>query len=385
VPGAAEGRELLDFAAELVRIESYSSREEEAVRTVARRMEALGFDEVRIDSFGNVLGRIGSGGPSILFDSHLDTVEVNDAASWALPPFSGEIRDGSLWGRGSVDMKSGAAASIYAAVLAKRAGHAEGKTIFVSCTVLEEDCDGENLRHLFKEYGLRPDACVICEPSANAIALGHKGKAQILVRTRGVSAHGSAPEKGVNAVYEMAQIIQRVEAANLELSLRAAPRGTLVLSRISSTSVSLNAVPSACEIYLDRRMVLGETEETVRAEMDAIVAGKDASWEIGAISRRTWTGLDLRYEPFHLAWRIDPEEALYKATVRAYADTFGSAPGSFDFWDFSTNAVSTVREGIPTIGFGPGEYKLAHMRDERCPVGQIVDACAMYANLIKNL
>lgn len=122
-----------------------------------------------------------------MFDSHVDTVTVNDEASWDVPPFSGEIVDGFLWGRGSVDMKAAAAASIYAAAIAKDRGLAAGKTIYVSCTVFEEDCDGENRKHLFQEYRIKPGCMVICEPSANVITMGHKGKAQIVIKTKGVS------------------------------------------------------------------------------------------------------------------------------------------------------------------------------------------------------
>ena len=377
--------ELLAFAADLVRIRSYSGHEEEIVRFIAGHMRQLGFADVRIDGFGNVVGRLGEGPRSIMFDSHIDTVEVLDADQWEQPPFGGLIVDGNLWGRGSVDMKSGAAASIYAATLAHKLGYTEGKTVWVTCTALEEDCDGENLAHMFRELSLRPDLFVTCEPSGNVITTGHKGKAQMVIKASGVSAHGSAPEKGVNAIYEMAEIIQRVEQTNLRLAAQPAPRGTLVMSRISSSSVSLNAVPFACEAYLDRRMALGETRATIQQEMDAIVAGKSASWVVGTLRRRTWTGLDLTYEPMHLAWQIAHEHELTRAFVGAYAETYGVPPRSFDFWDFSTNAVTPVRLGIPSIGFGPGEYKLAHMRNEHCPVQQIVDACAVYARAIRNL
>ncbi len=117
--------------------------------------------------------------------------------------------------------------------------------------------------------------------------------------------------------------------------------------------------------------------------MDAIVAGKNAAWEIGALQRTTWTGLDLRYEPFHLAWELDPGHRLSRLLIEAYEETFGSRPEKYDYWDFSTNAVATVREGIPTIGFGAGDHKQAHMRDEHCPVDQIVDACGMYVNVMR--
>lgn len=383
--GADLSNDLLAFAQDLVRIQSFSGEEEQVARAIAAKMEALGFDKVKIDRTGNVLGRIGSGSKSILFDSHTDIVRVLDESTWDFAPFGGEIRDGWLCGRGSVDMKSGLAASIYAAVLAKSQGLVSGKSVYVSCTVAEEDCDGEGLKHLLAETGLRPDYAVICEPSSNTIATGHKGKAQVVIRTSGVSAHGSAPEKGVNAIYEMAEIIQRVEQTNLELMRKPGRRGTLVMSRITSTGVSLNAVPAVCEAYLDRRMVVGETEASVRAEMDRLVAGKNASWELGVLRRKTWTGEELIYEPLHLAWEISLDHPLTRVFVTAYGEVFGREPERYDYWDYSTNAVAVVSQGIPTIGFGPGEAKLAHMRNERCRIDEIMAACALYASAIGKL
>lgn len=378
-------QELIEFTQRLVQIKSYSGQEEEIIRFIEQRMKALGYDEVIIDSMGNLLGRIGNGKTSILFDSHVDTVAVNDEAEWDVPPFCGKIVDGYLWGRGSVDMKSSVAASIYAGAIAKKLGLDSDKTIYVSCTVFEEDCDGENLKHLFKELNLKPDYVVICEPSNNVITLGHKGKAQISIKTHGVSAHGSAPEKGLNAIYEMAEIIQRVEKQNAELMKQGAPRGTLVMSRISSISASLNAVPSECEVYLDRRTVPGETQDDIRKEMDQLIEGKKATWEVGTLHRKSWTGLEITYEPFHSAWKIDMDHTLTQACISAYHKCFGSEPTAYDFWDFSTNAVTPVSMGIPTIGFGPGEYKLAHMRNEKCNVDQIIEACDFYARLIDTI
>lgn len=377
--------ELIKFTQELVRIKSYSGNEEKIVRFIAEKMNELEYDEVVIDSMGNVVGRIGDGKKSIMFDSHVDTVEVKDEGKWDVSPFSGEIVNGKLYGRGSVDMKSGAAASIYAGAIAKKLGLNSGKTIFVVCSVFEEDCDGENLKNLFEECRIKPDYFISCEPSGNKITLGHKGKAQISIKTKGISAHGSAPEKGKNAIYEMAEIIQRVEKTNQELMEKDVPRGTLVMSKISSSGVSLNAVPSECEVYLDRRMVLGETEDTIRNEMDKIIKGKNAVWEVGTINRKSWTGMDIKYEPFHLAWKIDLNHELSRACIEAYNENFGNDPDEYDFWDFSTNAVTPVSMGIPSIGFGPGEYKLAHMINENCKLSQIIDACSFYTRLINKL
>jgi len=374
--------ELAAFAQELIRIEGLSGQEDAVARAIAAKMETLGYDEVRIDRYGNVLGRMGNGAKKLLFDSHTDTVAVHDADQWQVPPFSGEIKDGFLWGRGSVDMKSGLAASVYAPVFARQQGKLDGKTVYVTCTIFEEDCDGVGLDLLLADSRIQPDYAVVCEPSNNQIAIGHKGKAQIILKTKGVSAHGSAPEKGVNAVYEMAEIIRRVDQTNRNLPVINGRKGTLVLSRISSTAVSLNAVPSECEIYLDRRTVPGETQDSLQAEMDALTAGRDATWEVDTIRRTSWTGQPLTYYPLHTAWELGREHPLMQAFIRAYQQVIGITPEKLDFWDFSTNAVALGSRGIPVIGFGPGDPKLAHMRDERCAVSQIEEACLLYAQVI---
>jgi len=377
--------ELLAFAQQLVRIQSYSGQEEAVARAIAAKMEALGYDEVRIDACGSVLGCVGSGPVSLMFESHTDTVAVNDPEQWAYPPFSGEIADGFLWGRGSVDMKGALAASVYAPILAKSRGALKGRTVYVSCSVFEEDCDGVATNSLLEEFNLRPDFAVICEPSANTIAIGHKGKAQVVIQTHGVSAHGFAPEKGVNAVYEMAEIIQRVEQTNLNLPVLDGKQGTLVLSRISSKAVSLNAVPDECEIYLDRRLVVGEDETTLRAEIEKIIGDKNATWQIDTILRTAWTGKPITYRPLHAAWKIPGDHHLTQTCISAFKQVFGRAPQDFTFWDFGTNAVALVGRGIPCIGFGPGDSKLAHMRDEKCPVDQIVEACAFYTKVVQTI
>ena len=376
--------DLAGFASELVSIPSYTGQEENVVRAIERKMKEFGYDDVMIDGMGNIIGVIGTGGKKIMLDSHIDTVKVKDADDWAVPPFSGRIVDKMLYGRGSVDMKSAAAASIYAGYAIKMLGFAKGKTVYVSCTVMEEDCDGENLRHVFNKEDIRPDYVVICEPSSCRLAVGHNGKAQVKIAMEGVSAHGSAPEKGVNAVYKMAEVIQRVEALSDRLIRDGDGAGTVVLSNIDCVTASLNAVPTKCVIDLDRRIVEAEDEAVIRCEMDALVDGTDAAWEIGTVYRKSWTGLDVVYNPFHLAWSIDLKHELAEAAVSVYQSLYSDAPEIMK-WDFSTNAVASVEMGIPTIGYGPGDSKLAHMKDEHCPVEEIIDACQFYTALIEKL
>lgn len=378
------GQSLLEFYRQAIRTRSYSDEEGGMARLIEAKMKELGFDESFIDPTGNVVGRVGSGPKVIHFDSHMDTVQVNDASQWQADPFGAELIDGLIYGRGCVDMKGGLSASIYAAALAKRAGLLDGKTVYVTGTVCEEYCDGVCLSHFYRDCGIKPDICIICEPSDNTITLGHTGKVQARIKTHGVSAHGSAPEKGVNAVYEMAEIISRVEQLNQRLQTIPGA-GTIVLSNISCVTASLNAVPSECEIYLDRRLRMGETTAQVKAELDALVAGTQASWEPGTLRRTSWTGVELVYQPAHDPWQIAKDAPLTQACIAAYRAVFGHTPQRFDFWDFSTNAVVPVSMGVPTIGFGPGEYKLAHMTNERCDPKQVENACLFYTQLIGQL
>jgi acetylornithine deacetylase/succinyl-diaminopimelate desuccinylase-like protein len=144
----------------------------------------------------------------------------------------------------------------------------------------------------------------------------------------------------------------------------------------------LNAVPFECRVYLDRRMTPGETKDQIREEMDRIIEGRPANWRIGTIRKKSWTGSEVTYEPFHEAWRIDPDHWLSTACKAAYHEYFGRMPEKYGFWDFSTNAVTPVSMGIPTIGFGPGDAKLAHMVNENCELQEIIDACGFYTTLI---
>ena len=375
--------DLIRFAQELVRIKSTSGKEGALAKHIEAEMVKLGFDEVFIDGIGNVVGRIGNGSKSIMFDSHMDTVDVLDEDKWSVPPFSGDIVDGKLYGRGASDMKCSIASSVYAAVIAKKLGYDKDKTVYVTCTVNEEDCDGENLKSLFQEKSLRPDYFVTCEPSGNEIVLGHNGKAQILIRTKGVSAHGSRPQDGVNAVYKMPDIITRVEKLNEKLSRDAGKKGTVALTYIACETASFNAIPSECSIYLDRRIVTGETIEDIEAEMNELIKGTEASWEIGTLRSVSWRGVNIVYQPLHEAWKIEEGHELTQTCLAAYEEVFGKKHGPYHKWAFGTNAVTPVSAGIPTIGFGPGNDRLAHMVNEHCNVTDMIEASRFYALLIK--
>jgi len=376
--------EVTAFTQELIKIKSYTHDEENIVRFIFVKMKSLGYDEVILDDFGNVAGRIGNGDTTILFDSHCDTVEVNDADDWKTDPFGGEIIDGKIYGRGSVDMKGAIAATIYAGYAIKKLSLCEGKTIYVSCSILEEDMEGEALLHLCAKNNINPDFAVICEPSSLKLALGHRGRAMLTISTQGVSAHGSSPELGINAIYKTKEIIGRIEKLQSKLSADD-QAGSVTMSRIESRSVSLNAVPDRCKLYLDRRLELGETETSVAKEMDALIEGTDAKWHIYEMIDRTWTGKSVACKAFFPPWELKKDHRLTRASLKAFNDATGRET-SLIKWNFSSNGFATAGKlNIPTIGFGPGNPALAHCRDECCDISEIVNALKFYISLVKRL
>ncbi len=213
------------------------------------------------------------------------------------------------------------------------------------------------------------------------MALGHRGRALFEVHTNGVSCHGSAPENGVNAVYEMAEIIKRVERLNNSLYQNEGQHGSVALSKIESTSVSLNAVPDECTIYLDRRLASGETFEVIEEEMNALVHGTKASWNVYDALGTSYTGKEFAMHSFMEYWSMESDDSITAAMESAFKSAVGESPNLFH-WNFSTNGFASTAKGIPTIGYGPGSMKLCHMRDENCIMEDVFDASKIYTNFI---
>jgi len=373
--------DIINFAQQLIRTSSFTGHEGNLAKLVMSKMVELDYDHVSVDSFGNVIGIVGDGPTGILFDSHMDTVGVNHPEEWRYNPFGGEIVDGKLYGRGSVDMKSALAAVIFAGHIAKRLGIQKGKTLYITASVMEEDYDGEAVYSMCRQLETLPDYVVICEPSGLDLALGHKGRALIKVTSKGVSAHGSAPEKGVNAIYKMGPILQRVEALNNAMMRQGNGTGSIALTKISSSSESLNAIPTQCEVYLDRRLVIREDKADISEEMNTLLEGTDASWEVYDKRGKSYTGVPVVLHSFLPSWEISPDNVLTKACAKSFKIVFKREPRLIK-WDFCTNGVATAgRLNIPTIGFGPGDSKKAHTVDECCEISQIAAAVDFYSLL----
>ena len=345
-------------------------------------MESLGFDQVTVDPMGNLLGRIGNGPRVIALDGHVDTVDVGDPSLWERDPHSGDIENGILYGRGASDMKGGVASSVYAAALLKQMGVPEEITLYVTATVQEEDCDGLCWQYIVNEDGLRPDLVVITEPTSLRIYRGQRGRMEMNVHTSGLSAHGSAPERGDNAIYKMAGIIADIEKLNQKLEPREPlGKGSVTISEIVSRSPSLCAVADGCQIHLDRRLTLGETEQTSIAEILALPSVQAAQATVTVLDYAvpSHTGLTYPTRKYYPTWEMPENDAAMDVAKDAFRDAFGSEAET-GFWTFSTNGVASAGMfGIPTIGFGPGHEHFAHAPNEQTEIEHLVRCTAFYA------
>ncbi len=372
------------FLQDLIRIKSLSTEEKAVVERIAEEMRKVGFDEVKIDGLGNVIGRVGNGPRRIAMDAHIDTVDVGNPELWEIDPFAAILKDDIIYGRGACDMKGAMASLVYGAKLIKELGLAKDLSIFITGTVMEEDCDGLCWQYILKEKVIDPwpECVVIAEPTNMNIYRGHRGRMEIEVSVTGLSAHGSAPERGINAVYKMAPIVLDIEKLNERL--RHDPflgKGTVTISEIRSTSPSLCAVADSCTIHLDRRLTKGETIESAVAEIEALPSVQAAKAKVTVLdyARPAYTGLVYPTKKYYPTWVLEEDHPALKAAVSAYEKVLGEKP-KVDKWTFSTNGVATMGLfGIPSFGLGPGNEEFAHSPKEHIPVEHLWKAAAFYA------
>jgi putative selenium metabolism hydrolase len=360
---------LVNFVQDLVRTPSFSSHEEVVAKRLATEMERVGFDEVRTDRIGNVIGHVGPGsGPALLFDGHMDTVQVGDALTWKRDPFEGIIEKGVLFGLGASDMKSGLAAMVYGVQALRNAGVNLAGDLYVVGVVQEEPCEGMAIRVLVEEENLRPDFVVLGEPTGMQIRRGQRGRIGLKVTTRGRSCHAATPERGENAIYAASRIIFGLELLSTQLADDPVlGPGTLAVTNIENTASSLNAIPDSCTFFIDRRLTLGETEAIALTEVRNVILreGVPADVEVTTYAATSYTGYPCHYREYYPAWILDEAHPLLRATSRAVREALGYRP-LVGQWAFSTDGTYTMGvAGIPTIGFGPGQERYAHTTEDQ--------------------
>ncbi|NOX45277.1 MAG: M20/M25/M40 family metallo-hydrolase [Caldiserica bacterium] len=359
----------VELAAELVRIESLSGHEGDLADFLVKTLRR--FAAVERGPLGSVIAELRNGeGPTLVFEGHMDTVPPGDEAAWSVPPFAGEEKGGYIWGRGAVDMKGAIAAQIAAAAASRDAVRG---TLYLVYVPHEETAEGAVLERVLDVIDV-PDLVVLGEPSDLRLGIGHRGRAVIKLLARGKTAHASMPALGQNAITLM--IKQLPKALSRELP------GDPVLGKGTHAVTSIYTptwgpiIPDRCIAEIDRRIVVGETRDSVLGtyrdlDLEAAIAREEL---------RSYTGESFTVEHFYPAWYFDPAEGFVQWAWHALDHP------PFRVWRFSTDGVvSAGTYELPTIGYGPGEESLAHQPDERVAVGDIARAAEGYRRLIKRM
>ncbi len=391
---ASHRDDIVRFIRELCAIPSVDSQIQAVGQRCAHEMQALGFDEVRFDLMGNVLGRVGNGRRIIVFDSHIDTVGIGDPSQWQWDPFEGKVEDGILYARGACDEKGSTPGMIYGITLARDLGLLDGWTAYYFGN-MEEACDGIAPR-AFVEYdpGVRPDVVVIGEPTRMQVYRGHKGRVEMKVTAKGRSAHAASNWLGDNAIYKLLPVIAGIR--DLDPHLRAHDflgKGTITVSDLRVSTPSINAVPDEATAYVDRRLTFGDTVASALAEVQAIIdqtpdAGRrtpDGSsslrLELLRYDEPSYTGFTLPVEKYFPAWALEESHPLVQAALGTTELVFGQRAATGK-WDFSTNGTYWAGvAGIPSIGFGPGDEIHAHTTLDQVRLDDVVQATRFYAVL----
>ncbi len=379
--------EIIDFLRDVVKFPVGSGKEGPVIERIKQQMERIGYDEVKTDPLGNLFGRLGNGPRVLVIDGHCDVVDIGQRDNWEVDPTGGEIVDGELYGRGACDQKGGLCTAVMAGQLLKEVGVPEDVTLWVVASVMEEDCEGLAWKYIIEEDKLKPDTVLITEPTNLNVYRGNRGRLEMKVQTTGVSAHGSAPERGVNAIYKMAGIIREIEA--LHPRLKDDPflgKGSVTVTDVRSTAPSLCAVADSCTIHLDRRLTVGETIKSALAEIEklpAFQAAQARAW-VPKYTVPSYTGLHYGMQSYFPTWVLEESHPALQVAVQSHRNLFGAAP-KVDKWTFSTNGVGIMGlYGIPTLGFGPGDEVCAHAPNERIPVNHLHQAIAFYAEFVRN-
>ncbi len=371
----------------MIQVPGFSCTEKDRVQLLKGMCEEAGMKDLRIDGLGSLLGRVGDGAKKLVFDAHIDTVGVGDPGQWKTPPHSGLVKDGLVYGRGASDQLGGAASMITAAKILNELSYKGDYQVWFAFTTIEEDCDGLCWKHLIEEEKFVPDFVVSTEPTSCRLYRGHRGRMEIQIEIRGVSSHGSAPERGESAAYKAARAALAIEKLNAELK----PdddgflgKGTIVVSQIKVQGPSQCAVPDQAMLYCDRRLTWGEDDKLAIGQVEKAL--KDAGVDklkvfMPEYAQPAYTGKVYKQELYFPTWKIPADHFLVRSGVEGYKGLYGQDP-TVDKWTFSTNGVAICgRHQIPVIGFGPGDEAQAHAPNEINRVDDLEKCAAFYASL----
>jgi putative selenium metabolism hydrolase len=386
----AERKQLvIALCQELIQRQSYSGDENGVVERMKQAFEALTFDEVFVDGYGSILGRIKGNRPgkALLLDGHIDIVPVPDESKWTHKPFGGEVVDGKIYGRGASDMKGAVSAMIAAAAFfAADTRRDFAGEIYVSGVVFEECFEGVAARKISER--VKPDYVVIGESSELNLKRGQRGRAEIVVETFGKPAHSANPRAGVNAVYKMAELIGEIGKLKAPVH-EILGEGILELTDIKSSPYpGASVVPDYCRATYDRRLLVGETKASVLLPLLELIGEmkrKDAQFEANAHFasdvQKCYTGEEIRGERFFPGWVMDQDDEFVQVALAGLRSA--GLDAEIAQYSFCTNGSHYAGEaGIKTIGFGPSRENLAHTIDEYIEIDQLLKAVDGYYGIL---
>lgn len=384
---SSEMQACVDFLQRLVRTPSLPGAEGEVADLVRDEMQELGYTDVRIDEVGNVLGRVpGRGdGPAVMFNTHLDHVDVGDPGRWPHPPFGAEIHGGAVWGRGTVDIKGPLAAQVYGVARLLEEETEPAGDVWVTA-VVQEEIGGVGARHLVGH--LAPPLVVVGEPTSNGLRRGHRGRSEIVLHVRGRSVHASVPETGINPYFVVSRFLSGIP--DLEMTTQEDLGSSSVAPTLIRTDqTSGNVVPGEIWLTCDWRHVPGETAEQARLKLQALadaslVEGATAEVRLPVVRRRTWTGVEIEMQGNNPAYILPADHPALAVAADLLTPVLGTEP-PVDTWRFATDGGHFSEAGCACIGFGPGDEGLAHTVDEHLELPALEAAVAGNAALAAGL
>lgn len=390
--GINKEQAVIELTQALIQQQSYSGNEKGVSEVLVKFFEDNGFSSTHVDRYGNTIGCIKGSkpGPKILFDGHMDTVPVTNAAEWEFPPFAAEIHDGKIYGRGTSDMKGAIAAMAVAAVAynEETQGDFAGE-IYVAGVVHEECFEGVAAREI--SAFVKPDYVIIGEASQGNVKIGQRGRGEIKLEVFGKPAHSANPEKGINAVYKISKIIDAIRTLE-PTSHPTLGKGILELTDIKSGPYpGASVVPEYCMATYDRRLLVGETKDSVLQPLQELLDRMMAedpelkakvSYAVG--EEVCFTGETIQGERFFPGWLYDREEAWVQS-VLGELNVKGLTPEVTQY-NFCTNGSHYAGEaGIKTLGLGPSRENLAHTVNEHIEIEQLNLAVTSYDGVMKAL
>jgi putative selenium metabolism hydrolase len=334
-----------------------------------------------IDVYGNVVATLrGTEDCAIMLEGHMDCVPPGNPDLWDYPPYSARIVDGIIYGRGTVDMKGGLAAMITS--MEELAKKERAATVYAAFVVHEETIEGAAIEKVIESLKNPPDFVILGEPTHLNIAVGHRGRSLIRIELVGKTAHASMPDQGVNTLEAAAHYITTVTQQGVLPMHPSLGKATITPISIECTPKGLPQLPDTCEIVFDRRLLVNEKEEDVIQPLKSILVDMEESHSItGAVTileetRQCWTGEFLKVKDFFPAWIGSEKDVGVIRNALAYGDP------EVITWEFSTDGVYTAHRGIPTVGFGPGNWSFAHQPNEAVPLKEVEQAAEGYTRII---